>query len=119
MPPDIRIDSYGIAFSLPVEGIGELVVFESYPRAGVEHREILGREVFLFSAVGRPLWQIDPEQGTTEGRAHDFDRGQATTEPFVTVWEADGAFYASRFNGDTFRIDLRTGSAAYNGWART
>lgn len=96
-----------------------MVVFVSVPAAGVEHHEILGREVFLIDEAGAIVWQIDPEPGTTNGRQHDFDRQQETNEPFVNVWQTEGTFYASRFNGDTFRIDMTSGSATYSGWART
>lgn len=119
MTPAPRIRHYKIIFSLPVVGLGRLVVFESYPAAGVEYREIMGREVFLLDDAASAIWQINPEQGTTEGRMHGFDRLQATIEPFVNVWWGGDAYYASRLNGDTFKIDLRTGSAAYSGWART
>lgn len=36
----------------PVEGVGELIVFESYVLLGTAHEEISGREVFLFDADG-------------------------------------------------------------------
>lgn len=103
----------------PVEGTGELIVFESYSLPGLMHEEISGREVFLFNADGAVIWQINPETGTTENRAHDFDRSVETTEPFVNVWEAYGEYYASRVNGDSFRLDLASGLATYIGWART
>ena len=47
---------------LPVPGSGRLVLFEAYPTRDVIHREIWGREVFLFDAGNRPVWQIAPEQ---------------------------------------------------------
>ncbi|RDE07349.1 hypothetical protein DVW87_06925 [Sphingomonas aracearum] len=100
-------------------GLGQLVVFASFPGLGVEHREIMGREVFLFDDAASAIWQINPEQGTTDGRTREFDRSNPTIEPFVNVWQADDGYFASRFSGDTFRIDLRTGSARYSGWART
>ncbi|MDD1449984.1 hypothetical protein NHF48_001930 [Sphingomonas sp. H160509] len=71
---------------------------------------------FLFNADGTAIWQIDPETGTTENRLHDFDRSIETTEPFVNVWNAYGEYYASRMNGDSFRLDLASGLATYRGW---
>ncbi len=110
-----RINDYKIVCSLPVIGAGRLIVFESYPTNDLKHRQIMGREVFLFDDMTSAIWQIDPEQGTTSGRTHEFDRLQATSEPFVNVWWSGDDYYASRFNGDTFEIDLRTGSAVYTG----
>ena len=108
---------YRISFSLPVPQRGTLVVYE-YQTADEAPLPIAGREVFLIDHRG-VVWQIDPEPGTTGSRAHEFDRTIGTIEPFVNVYEARGTFYASRFNGDTFAIDMDTGRATYVGWART
>lgn len=108
--------SYRISFSLPVPQRGTLVVYEY--QAAETPLPIAGREVFLVNHLD-VIWQIDPEPGTTGGRAHEFDRTMETIEPFVNVYEARGGFYASRFNGDTFAIDMETGYATYVGWART
>lgn len=115
----LSLDAYEIAARMALEDGGQLVIFASFPSAGVTYDEILGREVFLFDQAGIAAWQIDPERGTTEGRTHEFDRTIPTTEPFVTVWQANGLAYASRMNGDTFRIDMETGVGTYSGWART
>ena len=108
----LRVDRkfYRANLVFPVEGTGDLIVFESSV-----HKEISGREVFLFGADGTVIWQINPETGTTENRAHDFDRSVETTEPFVNVWEAYGEYYASRINGDSFRPDLVSGLATHSG----
>jgi hypothetical protein len=115
----VDLKSYTVNLVFAVEGVGELIVFESYFLPGTVHEEISGREVFLFNADGTAIWQIDPETGTTENRLHDFDRSIETTEPFVNVWDAYGEYYASRINGDSFRLDLASGLATYSGWART
>lgn len=47
---------------LPVPGSGRLVLFEAYPTRDGIHREIWGRQVFLFDAGNRPVWEIAPEQ---------------------------------------------------------
>jgi hypothetical protein len=107
--------SYTVNSVLPVEGVGELIGFESYVLPGTVHEEISGREVFLFSADGAAIWQIDPETGTTENRLHDFDRSIKTTEPFVNVWNAYGEYYASRINGDSSRLEFASGLATYSG----
>ena len=83
------------------------------------YRKIMGREVFLLDETASAIWEINPEPGTPRSRPHDFDRLQATIAPFVNVWWGGDVFYASRFKGDTYRIDLGAGSAAYSAWART
>lgn len=107
--------AYPANFALALDDGGQMVVFSSDSDVAA----IGGREVFRFDRYGQVLWQINPERGTTESREHEFDRELATIEPFVNVWDANGDFYASRFNGDTFRIDMDTGEATYSGWART
>lgn len=114
-----RIDAQDILFTLPVAGVGQLVVLDTDPSTKAHYRDSMGREVFLLDETGTVLWQIAPQQGTTRGRSHDFDPAQATTEPFVNVWWGGEAYHASRFSGDSFRIDLRSGTATYSGWART
>jgi len=111
--------SYDVIFRLMLGDGGQLIAFDSFPRAGVLHQAISGREVFRFDAGGRALWQITPEEGTTEARTHPFDPAIKTDEPFVNIWDAHGDIYTSRMNGDTFLIDMETGSASYSGWART
>lgn len=115
----VETGSYTVNLRLPVNDLGQLIVFESYASPGAVHGAISGREVFLFDQNGTPIWQINPETGTTENRAHDFDRSITTAEPFVNVWEAYGKYYASRINGDSFCLDLESGRATYSGWART
>lgn len=110
---------YDVNYRLPLDDGGQLVAFESSPRAGVTYPEIKGREVFRFDAAGHQLWQIAPEKGTTNGRQHAFDPTIETGEPFVNMWEARDGLYTSRINGDTFLIDVDTGFASYSGWART
>jgi len=83
MPSHPSIIKYEIAARTAIEDGRQLVVFVSFPSAGVTYGEILGREVFLFNQAGIASWQIDPERGTTEGRTHEFDRTISTTEPFV------------------------------------
>ncbi|RDE06696.1 hypothetical protein [Sphingomonas aracearum] len=116
-PDAAALRSYRISFSLPVPRRGTLVVYD-YLTAGDDQLPIAGREVFLIDHRD-VIWQIDPEPGTTGSRAHEFDPAIRTTEPFVNVYAAGDTFYASRFNGDTFAIDMDTGHATYVGWART
>lgn len=113
------MQSYPICMILPVPGLGRLVLFDAYPARNVIHREIWGREVFLFDASNRPVWQIGPEQGATDEMHRNFDATRPATDPFSTISNIDGRFYASRIGGDTFVIDMTTGAAAYSGWART
>lgn len=119
VPSHPSLNNYEIVAGMAFEDGRQLVVFVSLPSAGVTYDEILGREVFLFDQAGIAAWQINPEQGTTEGRTHEFYPTIPTTEPFVNVWQANGLVYASRMNGDTFRIDMETGVGTYSGWART
>ena len=86
---------------------------------GCHHREIWGREVFLFDAGNRPVWQIAPEPGATDDMHRNFDATRPATDTFSAISNIDGRFYASRIGGDTFVIDMTTGAASYSGWART
>lgn len=110
---------YPVSFRLPLPDGGALIVFESASPDGAVHREIVGRELFRFDSQSVQLWQINPEPGTTGARAHPFDRAVTTDEPFVTAFEAGGRYYASRWNGDTFLLDMAAGYAIFSGWART
>ncbi|MEG8058623.1 hypothetical protein QP150_19895 [Sphingomonas sp. 22L2VL55-3] len=98
---------------------GQLVVFLSDNANDPTVSAIVGREVFRCGVRGAPMWQIAAEAGTTDSRTHPFDHATVTSEPFVSVFEADGNYYASRWNGDTFVIDMSSGKASYSGWART
>lgn len=98
---------------------GQLVVFLSDNANDPTVSAIVGREVFRCDVRGAPMWQIAAEAGTTDSRTHPFDHATVTSEPFVSVFEADGNYYASRWNGDTFVIDMSSGKASYSGWART
>lgn len=91
---------------LPVPGSGRLVLFEAYPTRDVIHREIWGREVFLFDAGNRPVWQIAPEPGATDDMHRNFDATRPATDTFSAINNIDGRFYASRIGGDTFVIDM-------------
>ena len=76
------MQSYPIGMILPVPGSGRLVLFEAYPTRDVIHREIWGREVFLFDAGNRPVWQIAPEPGATDDMHGDFDATRPATDTF-------------------------------------
>ena len=116
---DQAVQSYPIGMILPVPGSGRLVLFEAYPTRDVIHREIWGREVFLFDAGNRPVWQIAPEPGATDEMHRNFDATRPATDTFSAISNIEGRFYASRIGGDTFVIDMTTGAASYSGWART
>ena len=113
------MQSYPIGMILPVPGSGRLVLFDAYPTRDVIYREIWGREVFLFDASNRPVWQIAPEPGATDDIHRNFDATRPATDTFSAISNIDGRFYASRIGGDTFVIDMTTGAASYSGWVRT
>ena len=113
------MQSYPIGTILPVPGSGRLVLFEAYPTRDAIHREIWAREVFLFDADNRPVWQIAPEPGATDDMYRKFDATRPATDTFSAISNIEGRFYARRIGGDTFVIDMTTGAAPYSGWART
>jgi len=116
-PDAVALRSYRISLSIPVLKRGTLVVY-AYPNADNLHLPIAGSEVFPLNHRN-VVWQIDLEPGTTESRVHEFDRTIEATKPSENVYRVGYAFYASRFNGYTFIIDLNTGYATYIGWGRT
>ena len=111
--------SYPVNLILLLPASGRLIIFGSFSASDEIYHEIYGREVFLYNESNRPVWQIDPEPGASDDMYQNFNAARPATDPCVSIYTVDGRFYASRFRGDTFLIDMDTGHATYSGWART
>jgi len=51
-----------------------------------------GREVFLFDAGNRPVWQIAPEPGATDDMHWNFDATRPATDTFSAISNIDERF---------------------------
>jgi len=115
----VKISDYEIAEAHHLDNGKTLIRFTSYPESGEVHESILGKEIFLFDEHDCPLWKINPEPGSTVGYSRVFDPSCTDVFDFVHISHEDGLYFAEKYNGDVFEIDLNDGSAKFTYWKKT
>ncbi|WP_395327270.1 hypothetical protein WBP06_10575 [Novosphingobium sp. BL-8H] len=115
----MKISDYEISETHRLPNGRSLILFASHPKDGVVCEDILGKEICLFDDNRCLLWKIDPEPGSTVGHDRTFDRSSTVVFDFVHISHEGGLYFAEKYNGDVFEMDIDNGSAKFAFWKKT
>ncbi|WP_134095325.1 hypothetical protein [Novosphingobium sp. PhB55] len=115
----IGTNDYPVAERHQIDNSRMLILFRSHLEDGSIESEILGKEICLFDVDGRFLWKINPAPGSTVGYDRVYNPNSTELFDFVHLFCNDGNYFAERYNGDVFEIDLKDGTANYVFWKKS
>lgn len=115
----IGTNDYPVAERHQIENGRMLILFRSHLEDGSINTEIFGKEICLFDDRGQLLWIINYTPGSTVGYDRVFDPSSTEIFDFVHLYCDNGSYFAEKYNGDVFEIDLNNGTANFVFWKKS
>lgn len=114
---NISMDSFPVTQRMSLDDRVELVLFTSHPTDVALHEEIHTKELFRFDQ-GTMTWQIQPECGSVDVIRMIFEPLKPTTSRFIHFSMEGDELFVTRLTGDTFVVELESGTAKFHHWER-